>query len=94
MILPLIPSWIISAAAGVCALMCIYSFAKHKDTLAGGFVFPLLFFSFIYGYYTYADVDISIRQLWVRPAILLLIFVIGVWRAVELVRKGGGDDGQ
>ncbi len=87
-----IPAWLISASAGICALMCLYSFFRYKDTLAGGFAFPLLFFAFIYGYYATAVVDINVRQLWVRPAILLLIFVIGVWRSVELIRKGGGDD--
>lgn len=68
--------------------MCLYSFIKYKDTMAGGFSFSLFFFSAMYGYWSTASVDITVRQVWVRLGLLLLILIIGIWRSVELVRGG------
>lgn len=60
--------------------------------MAGGFVFPLFFFSILYGYWATADVDISVRQIWVRAGITLLLFIILLWRVVEIKNKHDGEN--
>ncbi len=84
MFLPLIPSWVISFISALCGILCVYSYIKHRDTLGGGFAFAMFFFAAVYGYWTTADVEITVRQVIVRLGILQLVILIMIWRIAEI----------
>lgn len=82
-----IPAWFIALLSALTAVLCLYDFIYRRDRIAGAFSFGLLFFAILYSYWTTTDIDITIRQGWVRAGITMLIILIMLWRIGEIREK-------
>lgn len=92
--LPLIPTWLISALAALGGLLCILAIFKNQHIPFSFRIGPILIapaligFGALYFYFTNYVVEIEIRQGAVRLALLYLFLVILLWQIILHTRGG------